>query len=63
MDNKKIELVVLRVGGKAKGVLTRKEYTEFKGKKWWDSTQTKFIPSEKWNSGEVNITNIMDYEG
>ena len=58
----KIEIVVLKVKGKTKGIMSYNSFKNFKGKVWWDEVKIKTVPLRDYLTEKINATNIDLYQ-
>ena len=56
-----IDLVVLLVDGKPKGMYPKSRFVDYDGAIWWDSIKVVTVPLKGYMSEEINIGNISKY--
>lgn len=61
MNMGSIELLVLLVDGKPKGMFPVSRFTNYKGRIWWDSTKIVKVPIKDYMEETINISNISKY--
>ena len=61
METQYIQVHVLLIGNKPKGVWKSEEYKKYDGKKWWDDFMELLVPKEDWDSGKVTVGTIKKY--
>ena len=60
MENS-IEIVILKVKGKPKGIMTYTNFQNYNGKRWWDDIKVKTVPLSDYLTERINVTNIDLY--
>ena len=56
-----IELAVLLVGGKPKGMYPTKRFVDYDGAIWWDAIRLVTVPLKGYIDESINIGNISKY--